>query len=133
MSEVRQDQSRKILRVKCLTPLTIRQRKEYEMIPVGTKVMIMSETYPKYNGVISTVMKALQKGDYYKCRASEVDLHNVKPESYILQDVFTGFCSKTDCNVEVFWRRSSLRVIDDKPCGQSFEEVMELLKQPSKC
>lgn len=94
------------------------------MIPVGTKVMIMSEKYPKYNGEISTVMKALQKGDSYKCRVSEVNFKTVEPEGYFLQDVFETFHPKENCDVEVCWLRSSLRVIDDKPCGQSFEEVM---------
>ena len=106
------------------------------MIPVGTKVMIMSKMHPKYNGEISTVMKVLQKGDSYKCRVSGVNFKTVEPDSYVLQDVFEKFHSKVDCNVEIFWARSALRVIDDKlrvnkPCGQSFEEVMQSVKTGS--
>lgn len=50
--------------------------------------------------------------------------------SYILQDVFEKPHLVVGCDAEVFWVRPSLKVIDDEPCGQSFEEVMDLLKQP---
>lgn len=95
------------------------------ILPVGTKVMIMSKSSHKYNGAVSTVMSMIEDKNSFCCRHSgKIRTLDLRPHEYAyrLDDIFTKETEYGDR--EIVFARSSLLVIDDKTDGTSFTEMM---------